>query len=106
MTKYEMSSPKLKNPFTIDQLIDEENKSSQSQNKMSKRRRKSDRSCIDSKQSNINIIKPNNKFEPLIIDRLSIISHQQQKYLLNQNSGSSDKFNITNQPAPVLTSKK
>ena len=105
MTKYEMSSPKLKNPFTIDKLTNEENKSSQSQNKMSKRRRKSDRSCIDSKQSNI--IKPNNKFEPLIMDRLSITSHQQnQKYLLNQNPGSSNKFNITNQPAPVLTSKK
>ena len=104
MAKYEMSIPKLKNPFTIDKLTNEENKSNQSQNKLTKRRRKSGRSCIDPNQSNI--VESNNKFEPLIIDRLSIISHQQQKYLLNQNSGSSDKFNITNQPAPVLTSKK
>ena len=46
MTKYVMSSPKLKNPFTINQLIDEENKSNKNQNKMSKRRRKSDRSYL------------------------------------------------------------
>ena len=38
------------------------------------------------------------------IDKFSITN--KQKYLLNQNPGSSDKFNITNQPAPVLTSKK